>query len=170
MANIDIYFPAIRYTLPFIFVKGSGNATWQFGGEEKTAMTINDFYISKYPVTQRLWEHIMGRNPAHFKSDNNPVEVVSFHDITAENGFLHQLNSCAGNKFQLEKNIVFRLPSETEWEYAARGGIHWTDGFLYSGSNDLNEVGWYEMNSGKYSDPEILSRLKNTEKALPPGR
>ena len=163
MTTVDLYFSAIDYRFPMIFVKGSGNNTWQFGERDKTAISTKDFYISQYPVTQRLWEYIMGHNPAFFKGENKPVEVVSFHEITGEKGFLDQLNSGNGNKFQSE-DFVFRLPSETEWEYAARGGIHWTDGFIHSGSNDLDEVGWFELNSGKYSDPAFVSRLKNHEK------
>lgn len=102
----------------------------------------------------------MGNNPSHFLGQERPVENVSFNDITQEDGFLNKLNLVFGNKYK----AVFRLPSEAEWEYAASGGTHWVDGFQFSGSHDISEVAWYEQNSGKYRDPEIISKLKNHEK------
>ncbi|MGK6353363.1 formylglycine-generating enzyme family protein [Parapedobacter sp. DT-150] len=147
-----------------IFVKGTGDAAYSFGEREKINISIADFCISKYPVTQRLWEYIAGSNPSRFNGQNRPVECVSFNDITSDKGFLDKLNASNGSKFNLRNDISFRLPSETEWEYAARGGTHWRDGFPFSGSNNLSEAGWYEQNSGKITDPALLHRLKNTEK------
>lgn len=160
MTDFDIYFPDINYRFPLIFVKGTRDTTYSFGDGEKVAIHVNDFFISKFQVTQQLWQYIIGNNPSHFGGQDRPVENVSFNNITQENGFLHKLNLSFGDKYKL----IFRLPSETEWEYAARGGTHWTDDFQFSGSNDINNAGWYDQNSGKYNDPEILSRLKNHEK------
>ena len=131
--------------LEMIFVEGTQGATFLFGEEtDKKAISIKDFYISKYPVTQSLWNCITGnKNNAHRRDNNKPVRQVSWNDITGKDGFLEKINSVN----TANKNAVFRLPSETEWEYAARGGKNWPDDFLYSGSNDIDKVAWYQQNS-----------------------
>ena len=95
----------------------------------------NDYYIGKYEVTQALWQAVMGNNPSEFKGSNLPVENVSWHDCQV---FISKLNGMTGRKF--------RLPTEAEWEYAARGGNK-SRGYLYSGSNNLSDVAWYNDNS-----------------------
>jgi formylglycine-generating enzyme len=160
MTGIDIYFAEINYTLPLTFVKGTGGATYLFGDGDKADIHVNDFLISKFQITQQLWDYIMGNNPSYFGGQDRPVENVSFNDITKIHGFLDKLNITTSKEYKL----TFRLPSETEWEYAARGGPNWTDDFQFSGSNDINDVGWYDQNSGKFNDIEILSNLKNHEK------
>jgi len=147
-----------------VFVKGTGDTTYLFGDELKLNIHINDFFISKYLVTQRLWDYIMGSNPAAVKGSNRPAETVSYNDITFGNGFLDKLNELDEIKKKMPAALSLRLPTETEWEYAARGGIHWKDGFHFSGSNDINKVGWYEKNAGKITDSSILQYLKNTQK------
>ena len=96
----------------------------------------NDYYIGKYEVTQALWQAVMGSNPSNFKGDDLPVEEVSWNDCQ---DFISKLNAMTGKRF--------RLPSEAEWEYAARGGKK-SRGYQYSGSNTLGNVAWYEGNSG----------------------
>ena len=96
----------------------------------------NDYYIDKYEVTQVLWQAVMGNNPSKFKGDNLPVENVSWKDCQE---FLSKLNNTTGK--------TFRLPTEAEWEYAARGGKK-SRGYQYSGSSNLSDVAWYEDNSG----------------------
>ena len=96
----------------------------------------NDYYIGKYEVTQALWQAVMGYNPSNFKGDNLPVEQVNWYDCQE---FISKLNNITGKKF--------RLPSEAEWEYAARGGKK-SRGYQYSGSSNLSDVAWYEDNSG----------------------
>ena len=96
----------------------------------------NDYYIGKYEVTQALWQAVMGNNPSSFKGDNLPVEQVSWNDCQK---FISQLNRITGK--------TFRLPTEAEWEYAARGGNK-SRGYQYSGSNNLSDVAWYTDNSG----------------------
>ena len=96
----------------------------------------NDYYIGKYEVTQALWQAVMGSNPSSRKGDNLPVEQVSWNDCQ---DFLSKLNRITGK--------TFRLPTEAEWEYAARGGNK-SRGYQYSGSNNLSDVAWYEDNSG----------------------
>jgi formylglycine-generating enzyme len=139
----------------FVFVQGTHGAPYLFGvGNEKIAVNVNDFYISKFPVTQAVWEYVMGSNPAFFKESSRPVEGVSFNDIVLAGGFLEKLNALPGIKSQVKGGTQFRLPTETEWEYAARGGVHWKDDFLYSGSNDISEVAWQgDKHSGTETHP-----------------
>jgi hypothetical protein len=121
--------------------------TFQMGqkgvAEPVHAVTLSDFEIGKYPVTQKLWQEIMGTNPSHFKGcDDCPVESVSWDDVQA---FLKKLNA----KFP-GKN--YRLPTEAEWEYAARGGAL-SKGYEYAGSNNLDQVAWYDQNSVAKTHP-----------------
>lgn len=107
-------------------------------GDEKPTHQVtltNDYYIGKYEVTQALWKAVMGKNPSNFKGDNLPVETVTWNDCQK---FISKLNRITGKKF--------RLPTEAEWEYAARGGNK-SRGYQYSGSNNLSDVAWYEDNS-----------------------
>jgi formylglycine-generating enzyme required for sulfatase activity len=98
---------------------------------------VGSFYLGKYPVTQQVWQAVMGNNPSHFNGSQRPVERVSWRD-TQE--FIKKLNHLTKKHY--------RLPSEAEWEYAARGGIHrQQDGYRYAGSDKLKEVGWYGENS-----------------------
>jgi formylglycine-generating enzyme required for sulfatase activity len=107
-------------------------------GDEKSvrSVTVGDFSIGKYEVTQRLWKQIMGNSPSNFKGDDLPVETVSWNDVQ---NFIEELNERTGKKY--------RLPTEAEWEYAARGGNK-SKKYKYSGSSDIKEVAWYYENSG----------------------
>ena len=98
-------------------------------------VTIPSFYLGKHQVTQALWKAVMGQNPSRFQGENRPVENVSWLDAQ---GFIKKLNQETGK--------TFRLPSEAEWEYAARGGIY-SQGYDYCGSDKLKQVGWYKDNS-----------------------
>lgn len=104
-------------------------------------VTLSDFYIGKYEVTQEQWEIVMGNNPSWFKGANNPVENVSWDDCLE---FIEKLNQLTGLKF--------RLPTEAEWEYAARGGNK-SKGYKYSGSNTIGDVAWYYNNSLSETHP-----------------
>lgn len=122
-----------------VLVKGG---TFLMGSDRSVAtrpvheVTLEDFYIGKYPITQAQWQSVMGTNPSHFKGcDDCPVESVSWSDTQI---FIEKLNEVTRKKYH--------LPSEAEWEYAARGGCK-SKGFKYSGSNNLDEVGWYRKNS-----------------------
>lgn len=99
------------------------------------------FYICKYEVTQRLWSEVMGENPSEMQGDDLPVEQVSWDDCQA---FLNKLNELTGQNY--------RLPTEKEWEYACKGGKH-SNGYAYSGSNDIDEVAWYDGNSEERTHP-----------------
>lgn len=96
----------------------------------------NDYYIGKTEVTQALWKAVMGNNPSAFKGDNLPVESVSWDDCMT---FVSKLKTMTGQNF--------RLPTEAEWEFAARGGNN-SNHYQYSGSNQLNEVAWCYGNNG----------------------
>ena len=106
--------------------------------DEKPAhqVTLSSYYIGETEVTQALWQAIMGSNPSRFKGSNLPVEQVSWNDCQE---FITKLNAMTGQKF--------RLPTEAEWEYAARGGNK-SKGYKYSGSNNIDDVAWYYGNSG----------------------
>ena len=105
--------------------------------DEKPAhkVTLSDFLMGETPVTQELWYAVMGNNPSVHKGRNRPIENVSWDDCQQ---FISKLNRMTGKKF--------RLPTEAEWEFAARGGIK-SKAYKYSGSNNLEEVGWYDGNS-----------------------
>ena len=107
-----------------------GNDCWK---DEKPVhrVTVSDFYIGKYEVTQAQWKAVMGNNPSHFEGDNLPVENVSWNDVQE---FITTLNAQTGKQY--------RLPTEAEWEYAARGGNQ-SQRYKYSGSNIVADVAWY---------------------------
>ncbi|MCW5906766.1 MAG: formylglycine-generating enzyme family protein [Chitinophagales bacterium] len=105
-------------------------------------VTLSNFYINKYPVTQREWETVMGTRPWFSKNcPECPVEHVSWYDAQS---FINTLNQATGK--------YYRLPTEAEWEYAARGGSK-SQGYQYAGGNNPDEIGWYEVNSNKQSHP-----------------
>lgn len=98
---------------------------------------VADFKISRYEVTQEEWEAIMGVNPSMFKGRRLPVENVSWNDCQQ---FIKKLNQLTGKKY--------RLPTEAEWEYAARGGAK-TTGMRFAGSDTVKKVAWFYDNSDK---------------------
>ena len=112
------------------------------------SVTLSEYYIGKTEVTQALWKAVMGSNPSSFKGDNLPVECVSWNDCQE---FIRKLNSLTGQKF--------RLPTEAEWEFACRGGNN-SRGYKYSGSNYIDNVAWYDGNSGKKTHP-VGTKLPN---------
>lgn len=111
-------------------------------------VTLSDYYIGETEVTQALWKAVMELNPSDHKGDNFPVEQVSWKDCQV---FITKLNQLTG--------LTFHLPTEAEWEYAARGGSK-SKGYRYSGSNDVNVVAWYDENSG-YETHAVGTKVKN---------
>ncbi len=104
-------------------------------------VTLDSYNIGKFEVTQALWKAVMENNPSNWQGDNLPVEQVSWNDCQE---FIKKLNAATGKNF--------RLPTEAEWEFAARGGTK-SKGYKYSGSNNLDEVAWYTDNSGQQTHP-----------------
>ena len=141
-----------------IFVQGG---TFQMGSnsgdsDEKPVhtVTVSDFYICKYEVTQKEWKEVMGNNPSNWKGDNLPVEKVSWYDAVefcnkkSEKEGLQKCYSGNGKSITCNFNANgYRLPTEAEWEYAVRGGNK-SRNYKYSGSNTIGDVAWYSSNSG----------------------
>ena len=127
-----------------VYVSGG---TFIMGGDDSSdqmpthSVTLSSYYICKYEVTQALWRAVMGSNPSNFKGNNLPVENVSWYDCQT---FIKRLNSYTGRNF--------RLPTEAEWEFAARGG-NYSRHYKYSGSNYIGDVAWYDDNSGNRTHP-----------------
>lgn len=111
-------------------------------------VTLSDYMIGETVVTQELWQAVMGCNPSYFYGTTRPVEKVSWYDC---NVFITRLNSLTGRSF--------RLPTEAEWEYAARGGQQ-SKGYRYAGSNTLGDVAWYDENSNQITHP-VKQKMPN---------
>ena len=113
-------------------------------------VTVTSFSIGRYEVTQEEWQAVMGSNPSENISPKRPVENVSWNDCQR---FITKLNQLTGR--------TFRLPTEAEWEYAARGG---RNKYKFSGSNNINEVGWCKTNSG--GDTHVVGQKEPNELGL----
>lgn len=126
--------------IEMVFVQGGtflmGSTASQDYATPVHSVTLSDFYIGKFEVTQAQWKAIIGTNPSYYKGDNKPVENVSWNDLR---DFVHKLKLKTGKKY--------RLITEAEWEYAARGGNK-SKRLTYAGSNILNDVAWFSDNSG----------------------
>ena len=124
---------------PMIYIEGG---TFEMGSkvykreQPIRSVTVSSFYIGQFPVIQSLYKSMMGNNPSHFQGANRPVEQVSWDDAKT---FVKILNNNTG--------LEVRLPSEAEWEFAARGGNRSED-YRYSGSDDLKQTSWFKENSG----------------------
>ncbi|MCM1170054.1 MAG: SUMF1/EgtB/PvdO family nonheme iron enzyme [Bacteroides sp.] len=119
--------------------------------DEKPVRTIklDSYHIGKYEVTQTQWKAVMGTDPSEFKGDNRPVEMVSWEEAQE---FCKKLSEATGMKYV--------LPTEAQWEYAARGGNK-SQHYKYAGSNDIGEVAWYVDNS--YGETHPVGTKKANE-------
>jgi sulfatase modifying factor 1 len=133
------------------FQMGSPDSTPnRFNDETQHLVQVNTFQMQTTEVTQELYKLVMGNNPSQRNEwKEMPVTNVSWEDAQA---FIEKLNDLMGTHY--------RLPTEAEWEYAARGGNR-SQGYNYSGSNDLNEVGWFADNSGNH--PHVVKEKKPNE-------
>jgi len=130
------------------------------GRESREPITIGTpFWISPYEVTQAEYAAVMGTNPSHFKGDTLPVDSVSWYDAVEYCNRRSQLEGLTPAYTIEGKNVTwdkaangYRLPTEAEWEYAARGGSL-SKGYEYAGSNNPDEVAWYGNNSGSSTHP-----------------
>lgn len=144
----------LRTPSGMVFIQGG---TFQMGSTSRNsdeqpahAVTLNSFWVDKYEVTRARWREVvvwkqgastlpLNPDPSYYKSnDTLPVEEVKWNDIQTWIVYLNEK----------EGTTKYRLPTEAEWEYAARGGVHWLDNYTYSGDNNINSVGWYSGNSG----------------------
>ncbi len=145
LAKVDVRKKISEQITDMVLVKGG---TFQMGSNESDdekpvhSVTLSDFLIGKTEVTQNQWRDVTGNDPSNFKNcDNCPVEMVSWDDIQE---FIQKLNQKTGKNY--------RLPTEAEWEYAAKGGNQ-SRGYTLSGSNTIDEVAWFFKNSGLRTNP-----------------
>ncbi len=136
--------------MKMVYVEGGTfqmGATSEEEGAESDEMpvhsvTLSSYYIAECEVTQAQWQKIMGINPSYYTGDpNRPVDQVSWNDAQA---FCRKLSALTGKRYV--------LPTEAQWEYAARGGKH-SKGYKYSGNNTINNVAWYRDNGGSRTHP-----------------
>ena len=134
-----VYVQGGTFTMGATSEQGSDAFDWE---KPTHRVTLSSYMIGQTEVTQALWQAVMGNNPSKYKGDSRrPVEKVSWNDCQE---FLSKLNSLTGQHF--------RLPTEAEWEFAARGGVN-SRGYKYSGSNTLGNVAWYGANSSSTTHP-----------------
>lgn len=146
------------YVEPGTFNRGADN----LGKAQKPLHKVkicHGFWMGKYPVTQEEYEYWTGRNPADFKLNKvlglwsgwsqpwHPIESVSWHDAVI---FCEQLTQFERQAGRLPADYEYRLPTEAEWEYAARGASK-SQGYMYSGSDDIDRVAWYKGNSNGHT-------------------
>ncbi|HWC58594.1 MAG TPA: SUMF1/EgtB/PvdO family nonheme iron enzyme [Verrucomicrobiae bacterium] len=177
----NLFFLALTITvsvIPAFAQKEMGNLAFVKGGPFKNPkctnyygknITLSDFYIGKYEVSQKEWTEIMGSNPSYFQGDNLPVETVSWYDCveycnkrSAKEGLKPYYAIDRNRKDTNNQTVVdaikwtvminagadgYRLPTEAEWEYAASGG-QLSKGYTYSGGNDVIRAAWFWQNSG----------------------
>ena len=146
--DLDFNVNGVQFRMKYVeggtFMMGAPDNDYEAYKEERPAhkVTLDSYYIAETQVTQELWQAVIGSNPSHFKGDiHRPVETVSWEDCQE---FIKKLNTITGR--------TFSLPTESQWEYAARGGKN-SKGYRFSGSNDIDSVAWYYENSSSMPHP-----------------
>jgi formylglycine-generating enzyme required for sulfatase activity len=138
------------------FMMGSDDREAKSDQKPVHKVTVSGFSIGQTEVTQELWRAVMGSNPSEFNGKNLPVDNVTWEECQRFVAILNQLLEETG---QLPNGKKFHLPTEAQWEYAARGGDK-GKGYTYAGSNDINAVAWTRDNSGEKTHP-VASKLPN---------
>lgn len=156
--------------LKLIFVKGGylNLSSIELKDKDELKVWVDSFLIAEFPVTQRLYQEIRGTNPSHFRGEKRPVENITWYEAVY---FCNMLNTkCEIDEYNKDRNSLspngeitgsfsdfmgFRLPTEAEWAYAAKGGSLQKEGeyFQFAGSNNANHVAWYEGNSSYVTKP-----------------
>lgn len=151
--------------IPMVFVRGDTAVVGSMAPEANPdefplrQMVLKSFYIGRFEVTQRQWRMVFDSNPSRFKDDDQPVENVSFYDVVEfcnQKSILDRLQPCYEI---IDTQIIcnfdangYRLPTEVEWEFAAKSGMQYVDE-IYSGSIDPDQVGWSNINSNASTNP-----------------
>jgi formylglycine-generating enzyme required for sulfatase activity len=120
------------------FIMGASSVQDEYAGKNEFPshnVTLSDYYIGKFEVTQKLWKAVMNNNPSKYVGDDRPVDSVSWNDCIT---FIERINALTG--------LSFSLPTEAQWEYAAKGGV-FAEVFLYSGSDKAGSVAWFSKNT-----------------------
>lgn len=180
----QIQIPNSDITIPLIYIEGGsfmmGDDDYEGWQSEVSKpahkVHLDSYWLGKYPITQAQWravleeadrqgiKHELDLSPSGFQSALRPVEQVSWLDCMA---WLDILNLISPSPQGKGLGVgVFSLPSEAQWEYAARGGIYWKDNLKYSGSNDLWEVGWYRNNSHRQRQTQVVGLKKPNQLGL----
>ena len=150
--DLEFNVNGVKFTMKYVeggsFMMGALDDDDEAFDDEKPShkVDLDSFYIGETQVTQALWQAVMGNNPSYMEGDQLPVENVSGNDCQE---FIKKLNSVTGKSFS--------LPTEAQWEFAARGGNK-SRGFLYSGSNNIDEVAWYDKNCNNKTHPVALKK------------
>ncbi|MBR6078736.1 MAG: SUMF1/EgtB/PvdO family nonheme iron enzyme [Treponema sp.] len=144
--------------------------TFQMGDSDEKpvhTVTVSSFYMCDHEVTQKEYRDVMGTNPSRFSGDNRPVECVSWYNaveycnkLSIKEGLTPCYTINGSSTTCNFKANGYRLPTEAEWEYAARGGKK-SNGYTYAGSNDINSVAWYTSNTNDTSTRDVKTKTPN---------
>ena len=138
--NNSLIVPQMVFVNGGTFIMGNNKANTNEKPEHK--VTLHDFYIGKYEVTQAQWRAVMHTSPSVFsRCDDGPEENISWNEVQI---FIRKINALTGKHY--------RLPTEAEWEYAAKGGNK-SVGYQYSGSDNISRVAWMADNSNAVTHP-----------------
>lgn len=144
----------VSFTMVYVeggkFQMGENDDKYKYSDNRpEHTVTLSSFCIGQTEVTQELWQAVMGRNPSNHKGEKRPVEQVTWSDCQK---FITRLNSLTDQNF--------RFPTEAEWEFAARGG-NYSHGYKYAGSNNLDDVAWYDENSKGRFTSNVATKAPN---------
>ena len=171
--NLALDFGMVKIPAGTFAMGSPANEAEREDSEVQHQVTVSAFYMGKNLVTQKEYQEVMGTNPSRFKGDNLPVERVSWFDAVEYCNKRSQkegltpayIISGSGNNQTVKWNWNangYRLPTEAEWEYAARGGLL-SEGYKYSGSNNIDSVAWYSNDDTQESNIQPVGLKKANE-------